>query len=766
MGSIVSSNGNKVPYVLGLSYTKVCREHQFKDKYLFYRFEDDDEGIGTIPTTMEKKESEDRLPDTVLMLATIGPDAMMRMILRKPPLERTTEDLEIVYEELLHIKALSHLSTMVKRELASVLIFESHAEAGTVLFNQGDVGKSWYIILKGSVNVVIYGKGIVCTLHDGDDFGKLALVNDAPRAATIVLREDNCHFLRVDKDDFNRILRDVEANTVRLKEHGQDVLVLEKIPTNIKSQDGSVQSHYKYSVMAGTPEKMLEHLLETRLDNKQDENSDQFLEDFLLTQVIFMPNERLCKALMNHYHAEVTQGTDREIADYMLTHKRRIVHFVQEWYSVATDAFQEDPKIQGFVEELHVAIKEDSDLYPTLKNDEKTIISIMQSKSSSPSAAKTAKKKIHPSLILSRKTSRDHLTDGMKKRRPIKPTDENIIKVYCADHTYTTLKFTMDTTVTEIIYQAKDKLSLGDDLIICEVKSNGDRIVFKENNLCVTTGLSLNGRLFITPREHLDALTPLPEQDGPTSMTAVAIEMMSTKELAYQITLYDWELFTSLHEFELIYWVFGRHKFKKITANLDIFLRRFNEIQYWVATEMVLCSNVSKRVQLLKKFIKLAAICKETKNLHSFFAIVMGLSNIAVSRLSQTWEKLPGKFNKLFSEFETVMDPSRNHRVYRLTVAKMNPPILPFMPLLMKDMTFTHEGNKTYFENLVNFEKMHMIAQTLRTVKFCRSQPFELDSPPTVKSSADVRQYVRNLQVIDNDRILTQWSHKVEPRRS
>lgn len=48
------------------------------------------------------------------------------------PQDRTLDDLEIIYEELLHIKALSHLSTSVKRELASVLVFESHAKAGTV----------------------------------------------------------------------------------------------------------------------------------------------------------------------------------------------------------------------------------------------------------------------------------------------------------------------------------------------------------------------------------------------------------------------------------------------------------------------------------------------------------------------------------------------------------------------------------------------------------------------------------------------------------
>ncbi|XP_077869174.1 rap guanine nucleotide exchange factor 4-like [Saccoglossus kowalevskii] len=750
--------------------THVCHEHQFKDKYLFYRFREDDLGIGTVPTNNEKKECEDELQDTLVMLAQISPDAMMRMILRKPPPERTVDDLEIIYEELLHIKALSHLSTMVKRELASVLKFESHQKAGTVLFNQGDEGKSWYIILRGSVNVVIYGKGVVCTLHEGDDFGKLALVNDAPRAASIVLREDNCHFLRVDKDDFNRILRDVEANTVRLKEHGQDVLVLEKILTN-RGEDGT-PTHYKYSVMAGTPEKMLEHLLEAHIDKYNE--LDTFVEDFLLTHVVFMESSELCPTLMSHYHAKASQGTEQEMADYALNNKRRVIHLVLQWSSVAGDDFREDTTIAAFIDTLYSALLEDCRTYDSIKEELCAFEKLFNS-SQHDSELQTPKR-------LHRKKSITGLTDMIRrvpkegsvclesvqrnKRKSIKPNDENIFKVYCADHTYTTLRLPIDSKASVIAQSAADKICIGEDLVLCEVKSTGERVVIKDNEVGVTTTLSLNGRLFIATREHLDALTPIPEQEGPSQGTSSVFELMSTKEVAYQMTLYDWELLNCLHEYELIYHTFGRHKFGKITCNLDMLLRRFNEVQFWVVTEMCLTNTLGKRVQLLRKFIKIAAFCKEYKNMNSFFSIVMGLSNIAVSRLSQTWEKLPSKFKRMFAEFETTLDPSRNHRVYRLAVAKMQPPIIPFMPLLMKDMTFTHEGNKTYFDGLVNFEKMHMIATTIRTIKYCRSEPFKVEPPPAVKNVQEVRAYVRNLSVIDNQRTLTQLSHKLEPRRS
>lgn len=118
----------------------VDQELCFQDKYLFYRFLDDEEEDDPLPSEDERKESQEELQDTLLFLSQIGPDAHMRMILRKQygckavttkvnqtegvissftyilfssPSERTADDLEIIYEELLHIKALSHLSTTV-----------------------------------------------------------------------------------------------------------------------------------------------------------------------------------------------------------------------------------------------------------------------------------------------------------------------------------------------------------------------------------------------------------------------------------------------------------------------------------------------------------------------------------------------------------------------------------------------------------------------------------------------------------------------------
>ncbi|TNM97821.1 hypothetical protein fugu_014067 [Takifugu bimaculatus] len=508
----------------------------FQDKYLFYRFLDDEEEDTPLPSEEEKRESEEELPETILFLAQIGPDALLRMILKKSPGQRTGDDLEIIYDELLHIKALAHLSNTVKRELASVVIFESHAKAGTVLFNQGEEGTSWYIIQKGSVNVVIYGKGVVCTLHEGDDFGKLALVTDSPRAASIVLREDNCHFLRVDKEDFNRILRDVEANTVRLKEHEQPVLVLEKSPR--ASTLGSI----KYTVISGTPEKILEHFLESM-------------------RVDIHPSEPASPP-----------GSEQEKFEFAVNCKRRALTLTLRWANTHSYLLQEEPASIAFLEELYGSLSNDSRMSRALKDYLTDLEKIVQLHSEE---AKANKKK-----TLIRQFSNGE--ERLQKKQPIRNQDDILLKVYCSDHTYTTIRVAVAATGREVINAVADKLGSTDELLLVHHSSAGEKQVLKPNDVSVFSALSINGRLFACPREQLSSLTHLPDQEGPSAGSMSTFELMSSKDLAYQMTMFDWELFSCMHEHELLYHTFGRQNFRRTTANLDLFLRRFNQVQLWV----------------------------------------------------------------------------------------------------------------------------------------------------------------------------------------
>ncbi|TKS76666.1 Rap guanine nucleotide exchange factor 3 [Collichthys lucidus] len=694
----------------------VKHELNFQDKDTqFYRFQDSE--CGPNHTTNEK-DSEDELQEGLSLLSQLGPDALLTMILRKCPSQRSAEDLEVIYEELLHVKAAAHLSTSVRKELAAVLVFESHAKAGTVCECDS------------------FAEGLVTTLHEGEDFGQLALLNDAPRAATIILREDNCHFLRVDKQDFIRILKDVEANTVRLQEHGKTVLVLEK--SSDWAEQGGAGSNSKYTVMSGTPEKILEHLLETiKLDSNGNDAIDPCVSDFLLTHKVFMPSSQLCEALqhqypamhgdegvfmpLNHqctYQAELSEGSDQEKASYVLTAKQKVVKLVGQWVVLYGLLLKEDPIALNFLENQQ---------FDWFSNCEEPVGRI----------------------------------------QPIRAQDKMLYEIYRPDNKPLTLMLPVNTSVQDVMSAI---VKPGGDHILVKMNSAGERAQLKLDATAVYTALGLNEKLFICTSSQVEQLMPLKEQQGPERATTDTLEQMSSKDIANELTNYDWELFTAMHEVELVYYVFGRHKFSGvITANLERFVRRFNEVQHWVVTELCLCEDLVKRAILLKKFIKIAAVLKEQKNLNSFFAVMFGLSNSAVHRLYKTWE-----------------DPSRNHRAYRLAVAKLSPPYIPFMPLLLKDMTFINDGNPNYVEKLVNFEKLRMIAKTVKIVRGCRSQPYVPSSPqrgladrmflegPTnristysdnglpLRNPSNIRHYIQNLKVIDNQRKLTQLSRTTE----
>lgn len=63
-----------------------------------------------------------------------------------------------------------------------------HFRRGEVIFHQGDPGDALHIVASGSVKIVLPSaegeEAIIATVHTGDFFGELALLDGAPRSAT------------------------------------------------------------------------------------------------------------------------------------------------------------------------------------------------------------------------------------------------------------------------------------------------------------------------------------------------------------------------------------------------------------------------------------------------------------------------------------------------------------------------------------------------------------------------------------------------------
>ncbi|WP_195576348.1 Crp/Fnr family transcriptional regulator [Paenibacillus sp. 1001270B_150601_E10] len=83
-------------------------------------------------------------------------------------------------------------------------------EPNTVLFERGDPGSAFCIVMKGSVKVYTSNEEghqkILAVFHPGDSFGELSLIDGKPRSATVETLEDTV-LITITNESFHLLLR-------------------------------------------------------------------------------------------------------------------------------------------------------------------------------------------------------------------------------------------------------------------------------------------------------------------------------------------------------------------------------------------------------------------------------------------------------------------------------------------------------------------------------------------------------------------------------
>lgn len=78
--------------------------------------------------------------------------------------------------------------------------------AGDIIFKAGDHGDVMYIVTDGEVDIRD-GPVLLETAGPGSIFGELALIDDAPRSATVTART-NCQLVKVDRRRFEFMVQE------------------------------------------------------------------------------------------------------------------------------------------------------------------------------------------------------------------------------------------------------------------------------------------------------------------------------------------------------------------------------------------------------------------------------------------------------------------------------------------------------------------------------------------------------------------------------
>jgi cAMP-dependent protein kinase regulator len=115
-----------------------------------------------------------------------------------------------MYEAFLEeVPLLSSLKPYERAKIADALDTIKYS-AGSTIISEGDPGDAFYLLESGEAEAFKNGlEGPVKNYKRGDFFGELALLDEKPRAASVVARTE-VKVARLGRDGFKRLLGPVE----------------------------------------------------------------------------------------------------------------------------------------------------------------------------------------------------------------------------------------------------------------------------------------------------------------------------------------------------------------------------------------------------------------------------------------------------------------------------------------------------------------------------------------------------------------------------
>uniref|UniRef100_A0A670KGP6 CRK SH3-binding GNRP n=1 Tax=Podarcis muralis TaxID=64176 RepID=A0A670KGP6_PODMU len=220
--------------------------------------------------------------------------------------------------------------------------------------------------------------------------------------------------------------------------------------------------------------------------------------------------------------------------------------------------------------------------------------------------------------------------------------------------------------------------------------------------------------------------------------------------LCFQLSLLP-PFFFPLQIPEVLLWAKEQNEEK--SPNLTQFTEHFNNMSYWVRSIIMQQEKAQDRERLLLKFIKIMKHLRKLNNFNSYLAILSALDSAPIRRLE--WQK---QTSEGLAEYCTLIDSSSSFRAYRAALSEVEPPCIPYLGLILQDLTFVHLGNPDYIDGKVNFSKRWQQFNILDSMRCFQQVHYD------IKRNDDIISFFNDFSDHLAEEALWELSLKIKPR--
>ncbi|XP_043276526.1 guanine nucleotide-releasing factor 2 isoform X3 [Venturia canescens] len=201
--------------------------------------------------------------------------------------------------------------------------------------------------------------------------------------------------------------------------------------------------------------------------------------------------------------------------------------------------------------------------------------------------------------------------------------------------------------------------------------------------------------------KQLQATQPILSSLSVSTKQASLLDFKS-EQIAEQMTLLDAELFMKIEIPEVLIW--AQEQNEERSPNLTRFTEHFNKMSYWARSRILehrMENEAKDREKYVVKFIKIMKHLRKINNFNSYLALLSALDSAPIRRLE--WQK---HITEGLKEYCALIDSSSSFRAYRQALAETQPPCIPYIGLVLQDLTFVHIGNSDLLpDGTINFSK-------------------------------------------------------------